>query len=290
MGLTAEKRRFFILASPGEVADFFGVTESAVRQRWMPAGMPKFEPKKTPKAGESQFRFPADQIARWLITEGPWRKRVDPSTINVGANGHPAPVNADPDAMMLTPVNTPALELYRQGKAEMVQLDLAERRRQLIRRESVTMALVALMGWLFKQVKRFDTMSVVSGREAAIELREAIAASVEVVKGRLEEHAGFKFDVRVGSDGIELARSVPPSDLPDVTAAGQADQSMGGRGNRDPHGSVCGEPVPPLATSGESDLVQRTGEGPLVEVCRSSPDAEWQDADGVRDPGSVPSV
>ena len=289
MPLTPEKRRLFILASPTEVADFFGVTETAVR-RWVSSGMPKFVPKKPPKPGESPYRYPADQIAKWLITEGPWRKRVDPSTINVGADGQPAPTNADPDAMMTAPVTTPSMERYRAAKADLAEMEVQERRRQLIRRESVTIALVAFMGWLFKQVKRFDTMSVVTGREAAIELREAIAAAVEVVKGRLEENAGLKFDVRIGSDGIELARSVPAVDLPDVAPTGQADQPMGGSGDHCPNGSVCREPVSTLAASCEPNLVSGTGTGLLVEARGCSPDAERQNADGLRDSGAVPSI
>ena len=255
MALSPEKRRLFILSSPSEVADFFGVTETAVRRRWMPAGMPKFEPKKTPKPGESQYRFSADQIARWLITEGPWRKRVDPSTIDVGADGRPAPINADVDPMMAAPVTTPSMERYRSAKATLAEMEVEEKRRHLIRRDSVTVALVAFVGWLFKQVKRFDSMSVVTGREAAIELREAIAAGVEVVKARLEENAGIKWAVRVGSDGIEPAGVVPPSDLPDVAPTGPTDQPVGGTGDHNPHGPVCGEPVPTLAPSSEPNLV-----------------------------------
>ena len=266
MPLSPEKRRLFILRSPGEVAAFFGVTEAAVRTRWIPAGMPKFEPTKAIKLGESQFRFRADDIVVWLITEGPWRKRVDPSTLEAAAPVEPVedvapppPVNADPDAMMTAPVTTPSMERYRAAKATLAEMEVEERRRQLIRRESVTMALVAFMGWLFKQVKRFDMMSVVTGREAAVELREAIASAIEVVKGRLEEHAGFKLDMRIGSDGLEPAGSVPPGDLPDVAPTGPSDQPMGGRGNHDPNGPVCGEPVPPLASSGEPDMVSSTG-------------------------------
>ena len=251
MPLTAAKRRLFILGSPAEVAEFFGVTEPAVRQRWMPAGMPKFEPEKAAKPGASQYRFPADLIITWLITEGPWRRRVDPADRAVREVDTKPPADANQDAMMVAPVNTPAMERYRNAKAELAEMEVAEKKRQLIRVDSASLMLVAFLGRLFKQVERFDRASILTGREAAIELREAITDAYDVAARRLEENAGIRLEpIRPEPAGV-----VPPSDLPDVAPTGPTDQPVGGTGDHSPNGAVCGEPVPALAPSSEPNLV-----------------------------------
>jgi hypothetical protein len=252
MPLTAAKRRLFILGSMSEVADFFGVTEPAVRQRWMPAGMPKFEPEKGVKPGESQYRFPADQIITWLITEGPWRRRVDPADRAVREVDTQPPADASPDPMMAAPVNSPAMERYRTAKAKLAEIEVDEKQRQIGKISSLRVVLIACLGRLNKEVEALDRTSVMTGREAAIRLREAIADFADIAERSLKENAG----IVIGSIGSEPTGSVPPGDVPNVAPPGQTDQPMGGTGNHGSNGGVCGEPVPPLAPSGQQDLVQ----------------------------------
>jgi hypothetical protein len=146
MPLTATKRKRFVLDSPAEVAEFFGVTETAVRQRWMPAGMPKIEPGGKKKPGASQYRYPADQILAWLITEGPWRKRIDPADRAVREAAADPAADANQDAMMVAPISTPGLERYRNAKAEDAEMDVAERKGQLIRTSSAMAVWVTVQG------------------------------------------------------------------------------------------------------------------------------------------------
>ena len=254
MPLTATKRKRFVLDSPAEVAEFFGVTETAVRQRWMPAGMPKIEPRKK-KPGASQYRYPADQILTWLTTEGPWRKRIDPADRAEREAAADPSADASQDAMMAAPISTPGLERYRNAKAEDAEMDVAERKGQLIRTSSAMAVWVTVFGLLQRLVEQFARMSAITGREAASILKEAINESHECGRKKLEENAG----VKLGSIGPEPTRRAEPGDPPDGAPAGEADQPVGGTGNRDSYGTVCGEPVPTLAPSGQQDLVPGVG-------------------------------
>jgi hypothetical protein len=254
MPLTASKRKRFILDSPAEVAEFFGVTETAVRQRWIPAGMPKIEPAKN-KPGASQYRYPADRILTWLTTEGPWRKRIDPAERAARSAATSPAVDASQDAMMVAPISTPGLERYRNAKAEDAEMDVAERKKQLLRTSSVLAVWVAVFGLFQRLVERFARMSVINGREVASMLRETICEAYECGRKKLDEDAG----VELGPVGPEPAGRAESGDSPDDAPAGQTDQPVGGTGDRDPDGTVRGEPVPTLPSSGQQDLVRGVG-------------------------------
>ena len=255
MPLTAAKRKRFLLDSPAEVADFFGVTEPAVRTRWIPAGMPRLEPARR-KRGAASHRYPADEILTWLITEGPWRKRVDAAELTSASTATAA--DANQDALLAAPINTPALERYRTAKAELAEIEVAKERRQLVRSSSVITVLVAIFSWLNKLVERFSRLGTITGREAAAAVREMIAESWDVAKRELQRNAGID-SAELGSAGLESAGRSGVGDLPNGLAAGPPDQPMGGAGDCRTDGAVCREPLPTLAPSGQQDLVPGVG-------------------------------
>lgn len=86
-----------------EVAEFFGVSIDTVKS-WTRKNMPG-----APKA------YRLDKIAQWLRTEGPGSSRIQAS-----------------DDPLLGEGESPALERYRLAKAQHAELDLEERRGNLI--------------------------------------------------------------------------------------------------------------------------------------------------------------
>lgn len=97
----------FYVSTAADVAQCFGVTPDTVKQ-WRARGMPG-----TPK------RYVLEHVARWLRTDGPWADRKI----------------VKPDDPLMDGVDSPGLERYRLAKAEHAELDLAERRKELIERE-----------------------------------------------------------------------------------------------------------------------------------------------------------
>ncbi len=60
--------------------------------------------------------YPLDEIVQWLRNQGPWRRFQ---------------VNGDGDDPMLAAGDSPALERYRNARADLSELELAEKRQQL---------------------------------------------------------------------------------------------------------------------------------------------------------------
>lgn len=94
-----------IVKSQAEVAAFFGVSPDTAKQ-WKRRGMPG-----------GKGRYPLREIARWLRESGPWKPHARPT------------VDADP---MLAGPESPALERYREARAKLAELDLAERTKTLV--------------------------------------------------------------------------------------------------------------------------------------------------------------
>lgn len=102
----------YLARTQAEVAKFFGVSIKTVAS-WAQANMPG-----------SAGAWPLDEIAQWLRASGPWRLR---SHQEQGGNGDP--LMAGPSE------GSEGLERYRKARAAIAELDLAERRGELIRRD-----------------------------------------------------------------------------------------------------------------------------------------------------------
>jgi len=93
----------------GDVATVYGVSVPTVKG-WRASGMPG-----------QPGRYPLADISRWLRAEGPWRPRIA----------------ADGDELLVSGSDSPALERYRQAKAELSELELARQRKDVMPLEDV---------------------------------------------------------------------------------------------------------------------------------------------------------
>lgn len=94
----------YIVKRQADVAAFFDVSIDTVKD-WKAKGMP----------GDTG-RYSLATILRWLRSEGPWRARP----------------RLDDDPLLAADVDSPGLERYRLAKAELAELDAAERRKQVV--------------------------------------------------------------------------------------------------------------------------------------------------------------
>jgi phage terminase Nu1 subunit (DNA packaging protein) len=100
----------------GQVANNYDVNLDTVK-RWRQQGMPG-------KSGKYELQL----ISRWLRTEGPWKPYAKPP--------------ATEDELMVADGDSVALERYRLAKAKIAELDLANRKGELIDRETCRDVLV----------------------------------------------------------------------------------------------------------------------------------------------------
>ena len=105
-----------IASTLDEVAAFFGVARDTLRD-WRRSGMPG-----------ATGCYPLSEVAQWLRRDGPWRVR--PAADDLGSG------------------DSPGLERYREARAELAELDLAERREELIDRGLIRSKLIRLIGLL----------------------------------------------------------------------------------------------------------------------------------------------
>ena len=128
-----------------EVSVFFGVSIDSVKN-WAKQGMP---------GQRGSWRL--DLIAKWLRTDGPW-KRWD------------APTDADP---LLGEGDSPALERYRLAKAKLAELDLETRKGELIERDK---ARDIFSRWAVLVRRMGERLSKRFGPDAAATVNETLAS------------------------------------------------------------------------------------------------------------------
>jgi len=108
-------------------------------------------------------------VSKWLRTEGPWKPYHKPE-----------PAASSPDDPLLAGGDSPALERYRLAKAKHAELDLEQRKGELIDKEKCRDVL-ARWGNVIR--KMGDRLSKRFGIEANQMVSEAIDECESVVKG-----------------------------------------------------------------------------------------------------------
>jgi phage terminase Nu1 subunit (DNA packaging protein) len=152
---TREKNKISV-SSLGEVAEVFSVSADTVK-RWRSEGMPG-----------SPRDYVLQDISKWLRSDGPW-KPYQRSEI-------PAVQSDDP---LLADGDSPALERYRLAKAKHAELDLEQRKGELIDKEKCRDVLAR---WGSTIRKMGDRISKRFGIEANQMVSEAIDECESIVR------------------------------------------------------------------------------------------------------------
>ena len=262
----------FNLDSESQVCLFAGV---ASLQNWLKHGMPRVKISK-PGAKRDDYTYNAAEIFRWYVHHGPGAKRRG------GQDGSPGEKQKiitfdekDEEAALLSGPPTAALERLRTAKAQLAEIDVEERRKQSVPLSDLSADLVMIAGPLQRCGAELGRRF---GPEAQKLLNDTLAEYLDSVRKKLARQTSTSETVsdRNGDVVCNVADSPP-------------DQPMGGGGNLDSLGGTDGE-IQTQQPPSEPDLVQRTGQTPLVEDSGNSPDPVRKDGDGVCDSGLVPSV
>lgn len=153
----AKKDSRAFVRTQGEIAEIFDVSADTVK-RWRTEGMP----------GVSQ-KYILQDVTRWLRTEGPWK----PYAKSQATNPADDPLLADGDS--------PGLERYRLAKAKHAELDLEQRKGELIEREK---AKLILSRWASLIRQMGERLAKRYGNDAAKTVNETLdecGAAVEEV-------------------------------------------------------------------------------------------------------------
>jgi phage terminase Nu1 subunit (DNA packaging protein) len=110
----SDEKSAYIAAKQAQVAEFCGVSFDTVKS-WAKQGMPG-----------SPGAYDLSAIVQWLRTKGPWRQHL----------------KVDSDDPLLSDGDSPGLERYRLAKAAIAELDLEERKGNLLSREKVRAILI----------------------------------------------------------------------------------------------------------------------------------------------------
>ncbi len=113
-------------------------------------------------------RYEAGAIVRWLRASGPWKQ-------------HAKPEGGDP--LLESGEDSPGLERYRLAKAAHAELDLAERRGELLSRDK---ARTVLGRWSTMLRGLGDRMAKRYGMEAAIAVNETLTECESVIADELD--------------------------------------------------------------------------------------------------------
>jgi phage terminase Nu1 subunit (DNA packaging protein) len=145
----------WVLRSLEEIAEALGVALPTVKV-WRQQGMP---------GRKGSWDLP--EVVAWLRTRGPWRIRQQPVA------------QADPTDPMLFGTS-PELERYRKARADLSEIELAERRRAIVPREKVHTAFGVVAGHLRRAGEQLARKH---GEPARRILDEALtAADAEIVR------------------------------------------------------------------------------------------------------------
>lgn len=143
-----------------DVAEFFGVALNTVIG-WKKMGMPG-----------TRGRWPLDEIAQWLRTDGPWR---------------PWGKGESDDDLLTSGGSSPALERYRAARAAQAELDYARDVGQVISRETVAELLRSWSDILRRAGERLVSRH---GNEAKRVLDDAIAGCERVAESSVASGRG----------------------------------------------------------------------------------------------------
>jgi len=143
-----------------------------------------------------------------------------------------------PDDPLMAGGTSPALERYRLGRATMVEMDIAERERGLVKGEAIRAAVLAGVGAMRAAG---DRLSLLAGNEAADIYNEGVAEFEAAALRALEETLG---EVRNGTDS-GLGGGTEDVAAPHVRA-------VRGRRDHSADGAVRGPKVPGRSPSRRS--------------------------------------
>ena len=138
-----------------EVAEALGVSLASVAA-WARQGMPGVPGK-----------YPIPKIVQWLRNEGPWRPKAKSDD------------DGDP---LLAEGDSPALERYRNAKAELAEIDVAERKKILV---SIDKLKPVFLRWATTIRRCGEWLGKRWGNEAAEALNDALAECQRVVDDEL---------------------------------------------------------------------------------------------------------
>lgn len=147
----ADEKPSWKVVRQNDVADFCGVSIDTVKG-WAKQGMPG-----VPGA------YDLSTIVRWLRSSGPWRQYVRPEV-------------DDPD--LYGNVDSPGLERYRLAKAAIAELDLEERKGELLSREKARSALIR---WAAVFRRLGDRMGKRFGAAAGRSVNDALSECQHIV-------------------------------------------------------------------------------------------------------------
>ena len=234
MTLTAKQRKRFLLDWRTEVAECFEVTQETVAN-WEQAGMPVVKlakPRKSSgrgRAGKSlrtvYQQYPLDRIAAWLIHHGPYVRRNGSERELVGGD-------QNPDAWMSAQKGTPEQRRGWLAKAELLELELAQRRNQLCPVAEMRETLQSLASVIQRLGERLGREY---GRGAAEAVNESLVEFAKIVDDKLRSSPR-----PLSVDGGTVPNQGQPSDQP-----------VGGGVSGDSHGEVPRGAVPPLEAPGQ---------------------------------------
>jgi phage terminase Nu1 subunit (DNA packaging protein) len=260
------------MGSRQEVA-LFADTVVATVDRWVRGGMPRTQISDSGKTEENaRYIYNASDVFVWYRTKGPGSKFERRSKPVTGQSA--LEFSEDEDAMLVGPV-TPAQERYRHWKAKLAELEYGKKSAALVPVEDMQTVVSALAAHIRAAGEQ---LGVRFGPEAQRLLNDSLDEFCQMASDHLSGAVQIDNDNDKGVDRSGQDPGSPP------------DGAMGGGRDLDTDGRAQGEAVPPQQASGEPDLVQRTGQRPVVAARGDGPDPERQDADGLRDTGSVPSV
>lgn len=143
----------------GEIAEIYDVSADTVK-RWRTEGMPGVTGK-----------YVMQDVSRWLRSEGPWKPYAKPS------------VPAASDDPLLADGDSPALERYRLAKAKHAELDLEQRKGELIEREK---AKDVFARWAVLIRRMGETLARRYGPDASATVNDTLGECRSVVSEVLE--------------------------------------------------------------------------------------------------------
>lgn len=175
MPAKSKQKPKYLAQSQDEIAAFCGQSIKTV-QGWALQGMP----------GKKRGNYDLAEVVQWLRQSGPWRQ-----------NAKPAFAGSDDPLLVGNDADSDGLERYRQAKAALAELDLEERKGQLISREKVRPVLAR---WAAVIRRCGESLGKVFGASAAEKLNDALDECSRVV----DDIGSAEPSDSDGTGGVEL--------------------------------------------------------------------------------------